>query len=595
MSTTTTNYGLTKPATTDVASIAQLNTNADIIDTALHAHAVTLGLNTTQGLYARTHPLPDGGAAFRPLAVDPNQTGVNGTGRLWGIGSQFSQIGYSDDDGATFVAKGTLPDAPTAVSQMTFSANWLWIATTVVATSASGNVWRVALPNVRGNPGGAGTDAAGNQWGTTIGAASNGASLPQATITLNNPNYFATSGQVTIVSSNGPQLITYTGKSGYNLTGCTGGTGTVTTASKVFVMLRVFGLSDLVNGPAGSPGAGGANSDFRNSCFAINTAETHAYVCEYGGTNSTVALPAWTDGVMAAGSSLVYSAAGTAPACATLNGLTVTVAGAGAGGADLTSAVVSVQKQSGSACLVLANPALTAVTAATVTFPSTTYGTGTVVGGPSVYHSANPGATATSVLWSKALTLPGAKHLHAVKVINDLPWLAAGDNGGGFPDAGVWVATSLAATNWIKRSYDPVSTWGKGPINFFPVTVSGQQIVLFESDTTLNNGPLAFQDATGTKLRALMPTCFLPAPYAQTMRQLTVLSNGNIMWVGTCEALAAGLTTCIWLSRQPYTTPVLLEDVGQTIELEALGDSVISNGYVWFGTYRCVQEKFLGQ
>lgn len=41
MATTTPNYGLTKPAGTDPVDISVLNTNADIIDTALHGLATS--------------------------------------------------------------------------------------------------------------------------------------------------------------------------------------------------------------------------------------------------------------------------------------------------------------------------------------------------------------------------------------------------------------------------------------------------------------------------------------------------------------------------------------------------------------------------
>lgn len=69
---------------------------------------------------------------------------------------------------------------------------------------------------------------------TTIAIGSNGASLPQGTINVLNTTGFATPGIASIVSSNGVQIVSYTGTSGGNqLTGCTGGSGTLTTGNTV--------------------------------------------------------------------------------------------------------------------------------------------------------------------------------------------------------------------------------------------------------------------------------------------------------------------------------------------------------------------------
>lgn len=71
------------------------------------------------------------------------------------------------------------------------------------------------------------------QGGTTIAAASNGATLPQATINIVAGASLLSAGTVTIVTSAGNQIITYTGKTGTTLTGCTGGTGTMSTGGLV--------------------------------------------------------------------------------------------------------------------------------------------------------------------------------------------------------------------------------------------------------------------------------------------------------------------------------------------------------------------------
>ena len=69
------------------------------------------------------------------------------------------------------------------------------------------------------------------QLATTV--ASNSLALPAATIALASiPAGWATSGQFTALSSQGAQQISYTGISGNNLTGCTGGLGTLYTGAR---------------------------------------------------------------------------------------------------------------------------------------------------------------------------------------------------------------------------------------------------------------------------------------------------------------------------------------------------------------------------
>lgn len=64
------------------------------------------------------------------------------------------------------------------------------------------------------------------QLATTV--SSNNLALPATTVALSSvPGGWATSGQFTVMSSAGAQQISYTGLSGNNLTGCTGGVGTL--------------------------------------------------------------------------------------------------------------------------------------------------------------------------------------------------------------------------------------------------------------------------------------------------------------------------------------------------------------------------------
>ena len=68
---------------------------------------------------------------------------------------------------------------------------------------------------------------------TTIAAGSNGLSLPQATINVASTTGFATSGTLNVVTSTGIQTVTYTGTTGTSFTGCSGGTGIMTTGNAV--------------------------------------------------------------------------------------------------------------------------------------------------------------------------------------------------------------------------------------------------------------------------------------------------------------------------------------------------------------------------
>jgi len=69
---------------------------------------------------------------------------------------------------------------------------------------------------------------------TTIAVGSNNASLPQSTINVASTAGFPTSGNIFVFTTTGVQTVAYTGISGgTQFTGCTGGTGTMTTGNTV--------------------------------------------------------------------------------------------------------------------------------------------------------------------------------------------------------------------------------------------------------------------------------------------------------------------------------------------------------------------------
>lgn len=99
---------------------------------------------------------------------------------------------------------------------------------------------------------------------TTIAVASNGQTLPQATINVAATAGFATTGAIYVTTTNGPQLVTYTGTTGTTFTGCSGGTGSMATGNAVTSLF-------FVNLPA-SPTTGDLYSikDANGSCGATN-------------------------------------------------------------------------------------------------------------------------------------------------------------------------------------------------------------------------------------------------------------------------------------------------------------------------------------
>jgi hypothetical protein len=98
-------------------------------------------------------------------------------------------------------------------------------------------------------------------YSSTIGAASNGLALPQSTVALQSiPAGLPTSGSVIISGIN--TVVAYGGISANNLTGCTGGTGTLLTGQKVYAN----------TGPVGTGTNGYISHDgiWQHCAYAIN-------------------------------------------------------------------------------------------------------------------------------------------------------------------------------------------------------------------------------------------------------------------------------------------------------------------------------------
>lgn len=106
---------------------------------------------------------------------------------------------------------------------------------------------------------------------TTIAAGSNGVTLPQATINVASTNTFPPTGSILINTSLGLQLITYTGTTSTTFTGCSGGTGSLSTGNSVTqsgaeggqLYSTIMTSSGCIG--ATGPGMGGTNNTFPSS------------------------------------------------------------------------------------------------------------------------------------------------------------------------------------------------------------------------------------------------------------------------------------------------------------------------------------------
>ena len=213
-----------------------------------------------------------------------------------------------------------------------------------------------------------------------------------------------------------------------------------------------------------------------------------------------------------------------------------------------------------------------------------------ITGGASVYTSTNVNtATPGNVVFAKTYTWANSKHLHAVKVIGGVPWVTVGDGAqnGLYSDLGLWTATTTAANAWTRRSlYGQINngTYEYG-INFFPMTIAGQSVVVLEYDGYGPAGPLVHTTQDPLLVRPTRPLFDLPIPYTGSMQGLVRTSEGLLMWVTTSEGGAIGTIDSVWASPAPYTEPVLLETVAPNT-FGSILDPIESGDFVWFGSYR---------
>jgi len=176
--------------------------------------------------------IPIGGGPFNQTVTYTGVTGTSFTGALGGFGTMFT--------GNTVNNTGFFTNFPTAGS--------LYITTS--AGSQLINYTGVSATSLTGCSGGTGSTSAGGSVFTafspasnytSIAVASSGQVLPQATINVASTTGFPTSGYIYVLTTTGYQPVTYTGTTGTSFTGCSGGTGTMTTGNPVFISFAQTG------------------------------------------------------------------------------------------------------------------------------------------------------------------------------------------------------------------------------------------------------------------------------------------------------------------------------------------------------------------
>jgi hypothetical protein len=119
---------------------------------------------------------------------------------------------------------------------------------------------------------------------TTLAVSMNGLSLPQGTINVASTTGFPTpSGTIYVTSAGGPQTVTYTGTTGTSFTGCSGGTGVLSTGG----LVRTNGRNILVSAGTGQikTTTGVISVDWPATVVTLTASDT-AYI--YADTNSAI-------------------------------------------------------------------------------------------------------------------------------------------------------------------------------------------------------------------------------------------------------------------------------------------------------------------
>ncbi|MDB4278137.1 hypothetical protein N9917_00905, partial [Deltaproteobacteria bacterium] len=137
--------------------------------------------------------------------------------------------------------------------------------TNYLPTSSSDSV---ATGGFTASGGGQNAEVAVDDSQTAIAAGSNGASLPQATINVGDTTGFPASGTVYVLTDGGLQTVTYTGTTATTFTGCSGGSGVMSTGGVVSESATYLTAGDFVQ-------VSGADNQTNDGLYEVLTNENN--------------------------------------------------------------------------------------------------------------------------------------------------------------------------------------------------------------------------------------------------------------------------------------------------------------------------------
>lgn len=170
------------------------------------------------------------GAIVNIAGVNGTFTSVNSQATIWNAntgGGLFGNLILQGHVGVSLLSNTTTVANTTTSKFITLQGKRIKVATT------TSSPYNVAVNDDVVSIGTITTQA------TSVAAGSNGNSLPQGTINVVSTTGFATSGAILVVSTNGPQVVTYTSTNSTQFLGCSGGTGTINTGNAVTSLFTV--------------------------------------------------------------------------------------------------------------------------------------------------------------------------------------------------------------------------------------------------------------------------------------------------------------------------------------------------------------------
>ncbi len=257
-------------------------------------------LNNTTGNGAYT-----GGGTVNttPFAYPINFTEGTNVLAVGNDGYTAAQVSATTTGDAVFTATTNNPFSGTAT---TLTVNQATNYQTTIAAGSNG----VSLPTSTINV------ASTTTASTTITSASNGVSLPTGTINVLSTTGFPSGGYLNVVTTEGTQLVIYTGTTATTFTGCTGGIGSMTTGGAVTIGFPQSGTLNVTTnagvqsvtytsttstsftgctGGTGTMSTGGAvSAPIQLTTSALNSYPNLASVVVSGMLGNTTANGTWT-------------------------------------------------------------------------------------------------------------------------------------------------------------------------------------------------------------------------------------------------------------------------------------------------------------